>query len=135
MNVTKVYAICLVGCGICCAIMPLFISSFWSLTVIGAAFGLFFASNFSFTPAILVELIPLDRFTTAYGLMLLCQGIGNLLGPPLAGKCNRISIRSVPNLFTIITLSPWQMKIWEDVFLLSNWATCNNNITLYNFLN
>ncbi|XP_001945535.1 monocarboxylate transporter 14 isoform X2 [Acyrthosiphon pisum] len=85
MNVTKVYAICLVGCGICCAIMPLFISSFWSLIVIGAAFGLFFASNFSFTPAILVELIPLDRFTTAYGLMLLCQGIGNLLGPPLAG--------------------------------------------------
>ncbi|CAH1737813.1 unnamed protein product [Aphis gossypii] len=85
MNVTKVYAICLVGCGICCAIMPLFISSFWSLIVIGALFGLFFASNFSFTPAILVELIPLDRFTTAYGLMLLCQGIGNLLGPPLAG--------------------------------------------------
>lgn len=86
MNVTKVYAICLVGCGICCAIMPLFISSLWSLIVIGAAFGLFFASNFSFTPAILVELIPLDRFTTAYGLMLLCQGIGNLLGPPLAGN-------------------------------------------------
>ncbi|XP_050540182.1 uncharacterized protein LOC126904884 isoform X2 [Daktulosphaira vitifoliae] len=85
MNVTKVYAICLIGCGVCCAIMPLFISSFWSLMVIGATFGLFFASNFSFTPAILVELIPLDRFTTAYGLMLLCQGIGNLLGPPLAG--------------------------------------------------
>ncbi|XP_050433322.1 monocarboxylate transporter 12-B-like isoform X2 [Adelges cooleyi] len=85
MNVTKVYAICLVGCGVCCAIMPLFIKSFWSLIVIGGIFGLFFASNFSFTPAILGELIPLDRFTTAYGLMLLCQGIGNLLGPPLAG--------------------------------------------------
>lgn len=50
-----------------------------------AAFGLFFASSFSFTPVILVELIPLERFTTAYGLSLLCQGIGNLLGPPLAG--------------------------------------------------
>lgn len=50
-----------------------------------AAFGLFFASNFSFTPVMLVELIPLERFTTAYGLSLLCQGIGNLLGPPLAG--------------------------------------------------
>lgn len=55
------------------------------MIIVSAAFGLFFASNFSFTPVILVELIPLERFTTAYGLSLLCQGIGNLLGPPLAG--------------------------------------------------
>lgn len=27
----------------------------------------------------------MDRFTSAYGLLLLVQGIGNLLGPPLAG--------------------------------------------------
>ena len=53
--------------------------------ITSAAFGLFFASSFSFTPVILVQLIPLERFTTAYGLSLLCQGIGNLLGPPLAG--------------------------------------------------
>lgn len=51
-----------------------------------ALFGLTFAANFSFTPTILVELIPLERFTTAYGLILLCQGIGNLLGPPIGGK-------------------------------------------------
>ncbi|VVC35611.1 Major facilitator superfamily,Major facilitator superfamily domain [Cinara cedri] len=91
MNVTKVYAFCLVGCGVCCLIMPLFIDNWWALVIIGAIFGLFFASNFSFTPAILVELIPLERFTTAYGLILLCQGIGNLLGPPLAGWVSDIT--------------------------------------------
>lgn len=32
-----------------------------------------------------MELISLDRFTNAYGLLLLVQGVANLLGPPLAG--------------------------------------------------
>lgn len=32
-----------------------------------------------------MELISLERFTNAYGLLLLVQGIANLVGPPLAG--------------------------------------------------
>lgn len=32
-----------------------------------------------------MELISLERFTNAYGLLLLVQGIANLIGPPLAG--------------------------------------------------
>ncbi|XP_046735347.1 uncharacterized protein LOC124404905 isoform X1 [Diprion similis] len=85
MNVSKTYTWCLVACGIMTILMSICTPHYWLLVVICAAFGLFFASNFSFTPVILVELIPLERFTTAYGLSLLCQGIGNLLGPPLAG--------------------------------------------------
>ncbi|XP_054282320.1 monocarboxylate transporter 14-like [Macrosteles quadrilineatus] len=85
MNVPKVYAVCLVACGISIIGMPLMMFNYYLLMVTCALFGIFFASNFSFTPTILVQLIPLERFTTAYGLVLLCQGIGNLLGPPLAG--------------------------------------------------
>lgn len=85
MNVSKTYTCCLVACGITTISMSVFTAYYFMLVISSAAFGLFFASNFSFTPVILVELIPLDRFTTAYGLSLLCQGIGNLLGPPLAG--------------------------------------------------
>lgn len=85
MNVSKTYAGCLVACGIATIFMSIFTHYYTLLMVSAALFGLFFASNFSFTPVILVELIPLERFTTAYGLSLLCQGIGNLLGPPLAG--------------------------------------------------
>jgi len=85
MNVTKTYAVCLVACGLTIIAMPLVIFNYYLLMAVSALFGVFFASNFSFTPTILVQLIPLERFTTAYGLVLLCQGIGNLLGPPLAG--------------------------------------------------
>ncbi|XP_072152547.1 LOW QUALITY PROTEIN: uncharacterized protein [Bemisia tabaci] len=85
MNVTKTYAACLCACGISAGLMPLFMDNYWALFATSASFGIFFASNYSFTPTILVELIPLNRFTAAYGLILLCQGIGNLLGPPLAG--------------------------------------------------
>lgn len=48
-------------------------------------FGLFIAANYALTSIILVELISLERFTNAYGLLLLVQGIANLIGPPLAG--------------------------------------------------
>ncbi|XP_075231590.1 monocarboxylate transporter 9-like [Lycorma delicatula] len=85
VDVTKAYAFCLVACGIATCGMPYFTDNYWVLIAFAALWGLFFASNFSFTPPIIVKLIPLERFTIAYGLMLLCQGIGNLLGPPLAG--------------------------------------------------
>ncbi|KAG5347233.1 MOT14 protein, partial [Acromyrmex charruanus] len=85
MNVSKTYAWCLIACGAAIISLSVFTQHYVFLSISSAAFGLFFASNFSFTPVILVELIPLERFTTAYGLSLLCQGIGNLLGPPLAG--------------------------------------------------
>lgn len=43
-----------------------------------------FASSFSYTPVILVSIVDIDNFTIAYGLVLLTQGVGNLIGPPLA---------------------------------------------------
>lgn len=54
-------------------------------------FGVTFASSFSFTPIILVSLVDLDDFTCAYGLVLLVQGVGNLIGPPIAGLCFELS--------------------------------------------
>jgi MFS family permease len=99
MNVTKTYAANLVLCGITTLAMPIFVLNYWLLTVTVALFGVFFASNFSFTPPIVVQLIPLEKFTTAYGLILLCQGIGNLLGPPLGGlySIHYIMVYLVPN--------------------------------------
>ncbi|KAG8223341.1 hypothetical protein J437_LFUL001219, partial [Ladona fulva] len=85
MNVTKTYSLCLCLCGIFTGIMPLLTEHYSLLAISSALFGLFFASNFSFTPVLIVELTSLDRFTMAYGLILFTQGLGNLLGPPLAG--------------------------------------------------
>lgn len=62
-----------------------FLSFRQALSALSGCFGLFIAANYALTSIILVELITLDRFTNAYGLLLLVQGIANLGGPPLAG--------------------------------------------------
>ena len=51
-----------------------------------AVYGFAISANYSLVSVILVELISLDSFTQAYGLLLLLQGIASLLGPPIVGK-------------------------------------------------
>lgn len=85
MNITKTYAICLVFCGLSIGGIMLFIENYVVMEIFAALFGLFLSSSFSFTPGILVELVPLERFTISYGLQLLCMGIGILVGPPFSG--------------------------------------------------
>ncbi|XP_056642873.1 monocarboxylate transporter 9-like [Diorhabda sublineata] len=85
INTAKTYAICLILCGASVGIMIVVTSNYILILVSGGFFGLFFASTMSLTPSLLAELVSLDDFTMAYGLLLLSQGIGTLLGPPLAG--------------------------------------------------
>uniref|UniRef100_A0A182IUD1 Major facilitator superfamily (MFS) profile domain-containing protein n=1 Tax=Anopheles atroparvus TaxID=41427 RepID=A0A182IUD1_ANOAO len=85
VNVSKTYGVCLALCGASIFVMPWLISSYAAMVVLCIIFGVTFASTFSFTPIIMVRLVSLDDFTVAYGLMLLVQGIGSLVGPPLAG--------------------------------------------------
>lgn len=85
VNAGIVYAFCMGLCGIVTALVPVF-NSYIALCAISGAFGMFIAANYSLTCIILVELITLERFTNAYGLLLLVQGLANLVGPPLAGK-------------------------------------------------
>ncbi|XP_029178947.1 uncharacterized protein LOC114946561 [Nylanderia fulva] len=85
VNASIVYAVCMALCGAVTALIPVVISDYYTLCAISGAFGLFIAANYSLTSIILVELITLERFTNAYGLLLLVQGVANLIGPPLAG--------------------------------------------------
>lgn len=71
-------------CGLSTAVVPLLPGSPW-LEIAAGLFGLSIAANYSLVSAILVELISLERFVNAYGLLLLFQGVANLIGPPLAG--------------------------------------------------
>lgn len=86
INVTKTYAVCMIICGFSVAAYPLVITSYWGIAFTSAIFGLSLASSYSYTPAILMELMPIDRFTVAYGLILLSQGLGHLIGPPIGGN-------------------------------------------------
>lgn len=85
MNPLLVYACSTALSGAVVALIPLAVKNYMGLCAISGAFGLFISANYSLTSIILVELITLERFTNAYGLLLLVQGLSNLMGPPLAG--------------------------------------------------
>ncbi|KAH0560184.1 uncharacterized protein LOC123266278 [Cotesia glomerata] len=85
VNASIVYALCMICCGIATSLIPLVDGNYYALCSVAGAFGIFIAANYSLTSIILVEVITLERFTNAYGLLLLVQGIANLMGPPLAG--------------------------------------------------
>lgn len=74
----------MVVCGLSTAAVPLVPNYTWLATASGL-FGLSIAANYSLTSVILVDLISLERFVNAYGLLLLFQGVANLVGPPIAG--------------------------------------------------
>lgn len=84
VNASLIYAICMVLCGLVTALLPL-LTSYSALAAAAGSFGGFIAANYSLTSIILVEMITLEKFTNAYGLLLLIQGVANLVGPPLAG--------------------------------------------------
>jgi MFS family permease len=95
LNAGMIYALCMAMCGIMTAFIPL-LSSYTGLCIATGGFGLSIAANYSLTSIILVELITLERFTNAYGLLLLVQGLANLVGPPLAGmKTIRVCHKSL----------------------------------------
>lgn len=88
VNASIVYALCIAICGALTSLIPLVVTKYYALCAVAGSFGLFISANYSLTSIILVELISLERFTNAYGLLLLVQGLANLMGPPLAGnKC------------------------------------------------
>ncbi|KAK9883265.1 hypothetical protein WA026_001450 [Henosepilachna vigintioctopunctata] len=83
-NAGLIYAFCMACCGGITALMPI-TNNYTLLCALSGAFGFFIAANYSLTCIILVELISIERFTNAYGLLLLVQGFGNLIGPSLGG--------------------------------------------------
>ena len=85
LNAGMIYAFCMAMCGLTTAFMPI-LSDYTGLCILTGGFGLSIAANYSMASTILVEIITLERFTNAYGLLLLVQGLANLVGPPLAGK-------------------------------------------------
>ncbi|KAG7302534.1 hypothetical protein JYU34_012452 [Plutella xylostella] len=93
VHIMKTYAICLIICGVSIIMFAVIMEttdadnemSFYLLAANALIFGLTFSSSYSYTPSILVELVGLDKFAMAYGLVLLSQGLGHLIGPPMAG--------------------------------------------------
>lgn len=79
-----IYNISMILCGMSVIVMP-FMTNYWLIAAAAAVFGLFISANYALTSVILVELISLEAFSKGYGLLLMIQGVANLIGPPLVG--------------------------------------------------
>eukprot|EP00057_Strongylocentrotus_purpuratus_P029686 XP_011684160.1 PREDICTED: monocarboxylate transporter 12-like [Strongylocentrotus purpuratus] len=65
-------------------IVPL-VSGYLSLAVIASLFALIAGSTDSLTPALLVAFVGLDTLGYSFGFVIEMQGLGFLVGPPIAG--------------------------------------------------
>lgn len=93
VNLDLLYGITLMLCGISVTIVPFF-TEFIPLAVMSGLFGFFISANYSLCTVILVEYLGLDKLSNAYGLMMLVQGVANLVGPPVAGMYFELSLEN-----------------------------------------
>lgn len=84
MEPSLLYSFLTVVSGAAIGVLPL-VSSYAAMAILSAVYGFAISANYTLVPVILVELISLDNFTGAYGLLLLIQGLAGLMGPPIAG--------------------------------------------------
>lgn len=85
MNNLLWYGISTMVCGCCILVVP-WLTNYGQFCTVCALFGFFISANYTLTSVILVELMSLSDFVYAYGMLCLVQGVGTLIGPPLAGK-------------------------------------------------
>ncbi|XP_037571757.1 monocarboxylate transporter 12 [Dermacentor silvarum] len=81
---TLLYSLLTAISGAAIAVLPM-VSSYAALSLLSSVYGFAISANYTLVPVILVNLISLDNFTGAYGLLLLIQGVAGLMGPPIAG--------------------------------------------------
>ena len=79
------YGISIICCGLSIGVVPLF-TSYGSLVILSGLFGLFSAANEAMCSIILIDVVGLKNLNQAYGIIMMLQGIANLIGPPFAGK-------------------------------------------------
>lgn len=65
-------------------------------------FGLTLSSYVCLTSVLLVDLIGIEKLTNAFGLILLFQGIGTVIGPPISGRPISIKKNLIPKNSTEI---------------------------------
>ncbi|XP_018653991.1 putative monocarboxylate transporter [Schistosoma mansoni] len=78
------YFFMILACGVSTCLMPL-LTTFMSMAVYSSVFGMGLAANDALCTVLLVEFVGLHRLTNGLGICFFCQGVANILGPPLIG--------------------------------------------------
>ena len=86
VNTLHLYNLLTSTAGIATMLVPL-MPTYVMLSLYSGAFGFFISGNYALTTIILVDLLGMEKLTNAYGLIMLGEGISNLIGPPIAGNC------------------------------------------------
>lgn len=86
------YNIGAVICGIASSLIPIVAYSYIALQAMIFIFGLAISANYALTSIILANLCGLELLTSAYGLILLGQGLSSLFGPVVGGKHRNYSL-------------------------------------------
>ncbi|ELU15285.1 hypothetical protein CAPTEDRAFT_171191 [Capitella teleta] len=63
-----------------------FLDEYWMLVAYATVFGLCIAAFVSLRSVILVDLIGIQRLTSSFGILVMCQGISSFVGAPIAGS-------------------------------------------------
>lgn len=85
-----------------------FCVDFYSLAVYAGVYGFTIGAYVGLTSVILVDLLGLDKLTSAFGLLLLFQGLASFIGPPIVGFLYDQTLSYAPGFFfagTMIALS------------------------------
>ena len=70
--------------GVCIILFPL-LSSFTEFIILSLVFGLCIAALVTLTSIVLVDVLGLEKLTSAFGLLIMFRGVATIMGPPLAG--------------------------------------------------
>ena len=89
-NLTVIYGISCIGSGLAVLLLPM-AKVYWLMSVLCGLFGFFVSANYSLMTVMLVGYLGLEKLAHAYGLIMMIQGMANLGGPPMAGKCSSTS--------------------------------------------
>lgn len=84
VNRLMMYNTVLVVCGVV-SVFSFVCTNYASMMVYSFCFGLLIGVYTCLTPIVLVDLLGLEKLSNAFGLVLLYQGIGAVVGPPIAG--------------------------------------------------
>ena len=70
--------------GVCIFIFP-FLNSFTEYIILSLIFGLCIASLVTLTSIVLVDVLGIEKLTSAFGILIMFRGIATIMGPPIAG--------------------------------------------------
>ena len=103
VNPIILYSVSLILCGLCCCLVPLFITNYLITMILVILIGALISVSDVLVPIICVNIVGYDDFVNAYGLMFFCQGLASFSGPPVLGNLSiRIFLQKLSFIYFIL---------------------------------